>query len=381
MNRRPVRVAASAPRLADLDHLRTSLTALVIAHHSAIAFGASGGWYYVVPAPKGSLAPLVLTLFAGVNQAFFMALFFAIAGHFTPSAFASKGPRAFLRDRFARLGIPLVVYFFVLNPIVVYLARRFEGRTSLSFVSFVAANVPGVFGTGPLWFVLALLVFALAYTTREKLRTRPADPHPFPASDAVIVRFAIAIGLIAFCVRIVFPVGWAVLGLQLGYFPLYIALFFFGILARRDAWLAAIDRRRAIRWFRAALVAIAVMPAAIVLGGGASDGGEAFRGGISWQALVYALWEPVVCIGVSLRLLVLFRERFSGTTRFSARLDRSAYAAYILHPLVVVPLTAAIAPRPGGPIVHFVALATAAIGVSFAAADLVRRAPGARRIL
>jgi len=30
-----------------IDRIRIFLTALVIFHHSAIAFGAAGGWYYV----------------------------------------------------------------------------------------------------------------------------------------------------------------------------------------------------------------------------------------------------------------------------------------------------------------------------------------------
>ena len=32
-----------------LDKLRVFLTCLVIFHHTAIAFGASGGWYYKSP--------------------------------------------------------------------------------------------------------------------------------------------------------------------------------------------------------------------------------------------------------------------------------------------------------------------------------------------
>ena len=175
-----------ASRLADLDHLRTFLTALVICHHSAIAFGAAGGWYYVVPPPKGSLAPLLLTMFTGVNQAFFMALFFGIAGYFTPAAFAGKGSRAFLRDRLSRLGIPLLVYFLLLNPVVVYLARRFQGQASEGFGAFVADGVPRIFGTGPLWFVLALLLFSIAYAGWRSSRQGPDASHPFPGDGRIL---------------------------------------------------------------------------------------------------------------------------------------------------------------------------------------------------
>jgi len=72
----------------------------------------------------------VLTAFISINQSFFMSLFFAISGFFTPASYDAKGPGLFLRDRLVRLGIPLVVYFFVLNPALVYLAARIQGRAA-----------------------------------------------------------------------------------------------------------------------------------------------------------------------------------------------------------------------------------------------------------
>jgi len=56
-------------RLDFLDNLKWFLTMLVIAHHSAIAFGASGDWYYVVPPPEGSLGPRILTVYVAIQRA------------------------------------------------------------------------------------------------------------------------------------------------------------------------------------------------------------------------------------------------------------------------------------------------------------------------
>lgn len=375
--------ADTTTRRADLDNLRTFLTVLVICHHAAIALGAAGGWYYVIPPPPGSLAPLPLTMFTGVNQAFFMSLFFAISAYFTPPAYAARSAGRFLRDRGLRLGLPLLVFFFVLNPVVVYLAQRFEGRATEGFGAFLSANVPAAFGTGPLWFVLALLLFTTGYAGLRALRERSARPpgsHPFPG-DGRILGFVLAIGAIAFGVRLDFPVGWAVLGLQLGYFPLYIAFFVFGLRARESGWLESLDARRARRWFAVALVAILLLPALIVLGGGLSGRADAFRGGFTWQALAYAFWEPLLCVGISWRLVVLFRARFARQTPLSARMARNAYTAYILHPLFVVPMTALLAELPGGPLVHFVLLCPLSVVSCFAVSDLVRRLPGLRQIL
>ena len=180
--------------------------------------GGPGGWYYVVPPPPGSLAPTVLTLFTAINQSFFMSLFFAISGYVTPASYDAKGPGPYLRDRLARLGIPLVVYFFVLNPVLVYLAARFLGLTGEGLFAFVTRDYRHTVGTGPLWFVLALLIFAFVYAglriasgrTHEHTGTRP-----FPTSPQIL-GFVLAIGVVAFIVRLVFPTGWQILGLQLG---------------------------------------------------------------------------------------------------------------------------------------------------------------------
>jgi len=222
-----------------------------------------------------------------------MSLFFAISGYFTPGPYDAKGRADFLRDRLARLGIPLVVYFFLLNPCAVFLAQRFQGKAPDGWLSFVRGSYGGIVGTGPLWFVLALLIFASAYAALRVLAGRARErtgTRPLPG-DGRIVGFVLGIGLAAFLVRLVFPVGWQVLGLQLGYFPLYVPMFVFGIWAHGNGWLDALSDAQARRWIRAALAAIVALPALIVLGKGLGASPDAFKGGLHWQALVYALWS------------------------------------------------------------------------------------------
>ena len=119
---------SSVRRIEYIDNLRVFLTALVVCHHQAIAFGAPGGWYYVVAAPKDIPSLAIMTLFVAVNQAFFMGLFFFMSAYFTRMSLARKSMPGFVRDRLMRLAIPLMVYYFILNPSVVYLAQLFYGR-------------------------------------------------------------------------------------------------------------------------------------------------------------------------------------------------------------------------------------------------------------
>ena len=93
-------------RLLFADRLRTVLTVLVIAHHTAITYGGSGGWFYREVHDGGAPLSLALTLFCSINQSFFMGLFFLLAGYFSPPALVAKGLRRFVLDRLLRLRDP-----------------------------------------------------------------------------------------------------------------------------------------------------------------------------------------------------------------------------------------------------------------------------------
>lgn len=59
-----------------IDRLRTVLTALVILLHCAITYGASGGWFCYERHFDGSPSSILLTIFTGSLQAWFMGFFF-----------------------------------------------------------------------------------------------------------------------------------------------------------------------------------------------------------------------------------------------------------------------------------------------------------------
>ncbi|MBC7663992.1 MAG: acyltransferase family protein, partial [Caulobacter sp.] len=115
-------------RKAGLDLLRGTMTLLVLLHHTAITYGAIGGWYYREVKPGPSLPGTLLVLFCTTNQAFFMGLFFLLAGYFTPSAIARKGSWRYLADRGLRLGLPLLLFGWILGPATIALAETSRGQ-------------------------------------------------------------------------------------------------------------------------------------------------------------------------------------------------------------------------------------------------------------
>jgi peptidoglycan/LPS O-acetylase OafA/YrhL len=120
------------PRLFFIDNLRIGLIALVVAHHAGQAYGPTGGWWYIINPERAS----VLGAFFTVNRSFFMSLFFMISGYFLPQSFDRKG-RSFLGDRFSRLGIPLLVFFFVVIPVMMYAYHvSFRPYGPIPFISY-----------------------------------------------------------------------------------------------------------------------------------------------------------------------------------------------------------------------------------------------------
>jgi hypothetical protein len=294
-----------------------------------------------------------------------------------------KGPRQFLKDRVMRLGIPLLVYVFLLNPSVVYLVFRFEGRTQENYFDFMIHNIIRESGVGILWFVLVLLIFAAVYvalrvTARGSEKKRRTVPLP---TNRQILVFVIVVGLITFLVRLRFPAGWEILNIQIPYFPLYISMYVFGVWASRFSWLDDLSRKQANLWFGVSVVLIALMPVIMALGGALEGSTEAFEGGPSWQALAYAMLEPFLCIGISMKLLLVFRNRFNRANGLTRRMARSAYAAYILHPFFVVCGTFLVAGLDVDPLLRFVILCPLAVASCFAVSNVIRQAPLLRKIL
>jgi fucose 4-O-acetylase-like acetyltransferase len=173
---------SNARRDGALDALRASATLLVLFHHTAITYGASGDWYYTEVHTARDLPSLLLSLFTGFNQAFFMGLFFLLAGYFTPGAVERHGAPAYARERILRLGLPLIVYFLLLSPITIALAATARGHNF--FKAFVYVWTHGLMEPGPLWFCQALLIFAGLYLALRVLApglTRLAPPS-FPSN-------------------------------------------------------------------------------------------------------------------------------------------------------------------------------------------------------
>jgi glucan biosynthesis protein C len=379
--------APKRARLYFVDNLRILLIIVLILHHLAITYGHSGGWYYLEGRPD-DIAVLVATLFSGVSQAFYLGFFFMISGYFTPGSYDRKGPWPFLRDRLLRLGIPLLFYIVIIDPLIVYAVAFSVRGIQVSFWDFLGqyyGNYRGL-GTGPLWFVETLLIFAIIYAL-WRLLARPAvtaaQRDGKPPSNLAIAVFALLLGVVTFIVRIWLPVGWKFvpLNLQFPYFPQYIALFVVGITAYRQNWFLGIPTATGKVWLGIAIICILLLPVVFVLGGVLEGNTGPFLGGVHWQSFALSLWEQFLCMGMVVGLLVLFRERLNHEGRLAKDMAASAYTVFLIHAPVIVFLALALRGINLHPLLKFVLVAPVAVAICFILASFIRKLPLLRDIL
>jgi len=365
-----------------IDRLRVFLITLVIFHHSAIAFGAMGGWYYVTPNATTGAVQFILSLFLATNQAFFMSLFFFVSALLMPDSFDRKGFGTFMKDRLVRLGIPLMVYTLLIHPTLKFAVSVHQGGMSEPWLDFVWITDAEYPGPGPMWFALTLLIFETVYAFYRLFSKRTVDAKPvdgLPSRQDFILFIAVT-GLLAFGIRFFYPLGKNFFGLQFGYFVLYIAMYALGIVACQRNWLERFTLREARPWFVTSLLAIVVF--GIVAAWSKAHGSiNDFSGGMNFLAFIYAMWEPVICVGFCFFLLMFFKKHLDRTGRLVSVLSADSYTVYIFHPLIVVGFTILSEHVAISPLARLALVLVSGIPACFFAAHLIRGIPGVKRVL
>jgi glucan biosynthesis protein C len=344
------------------------------------------------------LAVILLTLWVSVDATFFMRYFFLIAAYFAPGSYDRKGAGRFLKDRLVRLGIPVVVYMFTINPLIGYIASRYVEGNTQSFAEGHIARIGGYvrygLGVGALWFVALLLIFAIGYGLLRRLieiRTPsvPARatrvPDAQPPSSLAIARFALALGLVTFAVRVWFPIDqWVnvlLLNLEIAHLPQYLGLFAVGIVAYRRDWFRSIPDRTGKLWLWIAVACMVLLPIIFFAGGVMEGKADLFKGGVTWQALLAAVWEGFLCVAMVVGLLLLFRIRFNSQGPLLKAMAASSYSTYIFHSLILVLLTLALSGIRLPHLLKYVLVAPVAVAISYLVGYGFKKLPVARRIL
>ena len=363
---------AAPKRIFYLDTLRIVLTILVIAHHVGQAYGPTGGYWPVQSATRAA----VLAPFFTVNRSFFMSLFFMISGYFMVAAHQRNGFAAFIRSRFFRLGIPVLAFAALMLPARIFLFGEH------------IASWTDVFNAAHLWYLEHVLLFSVVYALWKKLRpptpvkTPRDEPDPRRPAPGLAMTVAALVVVAALCgiVRIWSPIDrWMnVLGFFRAAFadvPRDLAFFIFGAMAFRRGWFESYPARRGIAWLAVGLAAaIAWYSWSLIPHPSLTLGGPAF-------GVVYLVWEELVCFGMCIGLLVVFRQAANAQGAFGKMLAANQYSAYFWHPVLIVGIQMLFVSVSLGPFAKFAAVTVVGVPIVFLWSWLMRRIPAVRAVL
>jgi surface polysaccharide O-acyltransferase-like enzyme len=360
-----------------IDNLRIYLTALVILHHAALAYGGTGGWA-IRDVVTDELSPILLTLFNALNQSYFMTAFFLLAGYFTPRSLERKGTKNFLLDRFVRLGIPLLIYTTLGINLNSYLVSKYQLGIPFQFIFRYEA--------GHLWFVQVLLLFALVYVLyiykRSHRDTRNGVQEAFPANHMIWLAI-LALSALTFIMRLIFPVGKTIIGIQPGHMVHYVFAFFIGAKAYHHDWFGKITKSVGKHWGYCALLTYPVLIVTMVLGGVLENDANVarFMGGFTWQAAAYAIWESIMMVSVIIFLLYFFREKLNRSSAITIGMAASVYTVYIIHQTILYGLNIGFLAIEIPSYIKFLVISLTGVAVSFVLSIPVRKLPYAKQVL
>jgi glucan biosynthesis protein C len=358
-------------RLYYLDYIRIVLIALVVLHHLAISYAAQGTWYFTQGDASG-ITSLVFSGFLAFNQSFFMGLLFMISAYFTPASYDKKGFFLFVKDRLYRLGIPLLIYVIVIQPLLHYIARGGFTYVQLAYFKQFITNFD-VLGLGPMWFIALLLILDLLYAVIRICKVsivKVAIPGDFS-----ILIFALVIAGANFVIRIWVPMSEVPRPLDL-HFPFltqYVGYFIAGLFACRGEWFSKTGMRL---WKITAVVLAAMIPVGLLV----TNNPDIYFGGFTPFSLIFSVWEQLFGISIIIVFLTFFRDYVNSENRMLNVLSSSTYATYVFHPVALIPATLMLAVTGMHILLKFLIAAPVALSLSFALGWVVRKIPGFKKV-
>jgi glucans biosynthesis protein C len=339
-----------------LDNLRVVLIMLVIAHHVGQAYGPTGGWWPIQEAERSA----ILGPFFTVNRSFFMSLFFMISGYFTVMSVDRWGPRAFIKDRSLRLGLPVLSFGLVMVPLQLFV---FESDSAWPLE------------VGHLWFLEHLLIFSAVYAlwrmiSKKSIQDEQTQVNP-PGYLRIVV-FALALAVVSAVVRIWFPIDrWVYL---LGFIkvafadvPRDLSFFIIGLVAYRRNWILSFPKKDGMVWLGVGVTLAVVMYAYAMAGRDILYLSDIQLG------IIYPIWESLLCCGMCIGLTVLFREYFNTQGNLGKVMAKNQYAAYIIHPIIVLLFQDILLSLYLPPFIKFVLATLASVPVTFLVSNWIRK--------
>jgi glucan biosynthesis protein C len=342
----------------DLDNLRTFLTGLVTIHHTALPYGGVGSWAFK-SAAFADHSPFLVGLNV-VDQSFFMGLFFWVSGRVSGQSLSKSSPRAFVKSKLLRLGLPIIGYNLTIEPLVrVMMLPSWKLDCIQACLTKYWTNIWAV--RGPLWYTATLLIFDIVAALCWSLfKQQVAPKHLSDLYESLSKYGWVVAGACSALARTEFSAGAKVpfIQLQLGYAPQYVYAYILGHLAYQcneprmigpfDSKSASVEKhaqpgpKSSVSRFSNSLslataLGISLLSLQVVCLPRFLDSPEWLPttmlqiSGRHLPAVLYALWNEFSFVVVGPALMAYFERNHNQPAVSSTWNARYSYAAFLIH--------------------------------------------------
>ncbi|MGD0670832.1 MAG: acyltransferase [Candidatus Binatus sp.] len=381
-------ITTSPRRDVSIDYLRATLTLMVLAHHSSLAYTTFAHFdkqdIYRSTAPVVDVTRwLFLDYAENFNDVFFMSLMFFVSGLFVYPALRRHGTYGFIRGRLLRLGLPFSFSVVFLMPVAYYASWQLTGR-STGFADFYRRLAEHGFASGPEWFIWVLLFFGVVLAlilvplqrwmaAAERLMLSLRD-HPFVTFTAIY--FLAALVYLPLLARYGFG-AWADLvtspfSFQICRIGLYALWFVFGFLVGAPSFADGLLSREGplARHWRLWISGCFVAYNALVI-----------VPRVYPQPTLEAFLWVLSCVASCFGFLALFRGIEMTPRLWMNSLSRSAYVMYLVHYVFITWTQRVVLDRPIHAGIKFLFVFLSTTLLSWLTAQILLRIPKLKTIL
>ncbi len=374
-------------RLIYIDNLRYLMVLMVVVVHGACAYANIFPWWCVteVNEYRGFFNNLMLIL-----MVFLMPVLFFFAGYFGASSLQKKGAAKFLKSKFLRLGLPLIIVVPIVSPtysyIYHYTHNGFINKTGflaywLQYMKGAANLQMGLiipidyFHHSHLWFISLLLFFFILLALFAS-NIRHTDESTGSSQSVCLTPISLAIPFTLVVIGAVIsyfgailhfsdpfdPAPWVTVGNLLHFQPTsvvsYLLYFGLGVYGFYRNWLI----KKKFPGHPTVWATICVIGSMIVIT-------------VFYQMtihpstsliLLYLTIHSLLCALFLITFIQLARRYWNNTSPLGRRMAANSYTIYLIHFLIVIFLQLFLVQWTGGPVLlKFFIVTSGSIIVSY----------------
>jgi surface polysaccharide O-acyltransferase-like enzyme len=289
----------------------------------------------------------IITSIGGLFQSSLMGLFFLMGAFFTPKSFDRKSVSTFWKERLIRLGIPLMIYILLINPLLYYIVVALENSQEslleyyLSPFQSLEQLLDFLTNTGPMWFLWGLLIFTFLYTLWRQMTQFDLLQQYIPKELSIpryyfLLLTAIILGCATFLIRLVSPIDIFPLGFPFAYFPQYLMMFGVGIIASRYGWFEKMSKDHIKIWARIITVTVILFFLYFTIFLGLDADFSVLSGGFTLPSLIFSLVDNIICMGMIFILIPIAYTKFNTQGPLLQNLSTSSFGMYLIHGPILV---------------------------------------------